>query len=51
MRALTIRQPWAAAITYADKRVENRVWPTSYRGYLEVQLDSCHVCLGRRPLV
>jgi hypothetical protein len=32
MRALTIRQPWAAAITYADKRVENRVWPTSYRG-------------------
>ncbi|MFF8414905.1 ASCH domain-containing protein [Streptomyces omiyaensis] len=32
MRALTIRQPWAAAITYADKRVENRTWPTSYRG-------------------
>lgn len=32
MRALTIRQPWAAAIAYADKRVENRVWPTSYRG-------------------
>lgn len=32
MRALTIRQPWAAAITFADKRVENRTWPTSYRG-------------------
>lgn len=32
MRGLTIRQPWAAAITYADKRVENRTWPTSYRG-------------------
>jgi hypothetical protein len=31
-RALTIRQPWAAAITFADKRVENRVWPSSYRG-------------------
>ncbi|MEY9998187.1 hypothetical protein ABIE67_010308 [Streptomyces sp. V4I8] len=28
MRALTILQPWAAAIAYADKRVENRVWPT-----------------------
>ncbi|GAA0706835.1 hypothetical protein GCM10009548_94800 [Streptomyces malaysiensis subsp. malaysiensis] len=34
MRALTIRQPWAAAIAHADKRVENRVWPTSYRGPL-----------------
>lgn len=32
MRGLTIRQPWAATITYADKRVENRTWPTSYRG-------------------
>ncbi|MER5511532.1 hypothetical protein ABT052_40405 [Streptomyces sp. NPDC002766] len=32
MRALTIRQPWAAAVSYADKRVENRVWPTTYRG-------------------
>lgn len=32
MRALTIRQPWAAAIAFADKRVENRTWPTSYRG-------------------
>jgi hypothetical protein len=32
MRALTIRQPWAAAIAYADKRVENRPWPTNYRG-------------------
>ncbi|MET7621799.1 hypothetical protein ACWC5O_45185 [Streptomyces sp. NPDC001450] len=31
-RALTIRQPWAAAIAYADKRIENRTWPTSYRG-------------------
>lgn len=32
IRALTIRQPWAAAVAYADKRVENRTWPTSYRG-------------------
>lgn len=34
IRALTIRQPWAAAIAHADKRVENRTWPTSYRGTL-----------------
>ncbi|MGW3563568.1 hypothetical protein ACWDSL_06645 [Streptomyces sp. NPDC000941] len=32
IRALTIRQPWAAAIAHADKRVEKRVWPTAYRG-------------------
>ncbi|MFE7268179.1 ASCH domain-containing protein [Streptomyces sp. NPDC057592] len=32
MRALTIRQPWAAAIIHGDKRVENRVWPSRYRG-------------------
>lgn len=34
IRALTIRQPWAAAIAHADKRIENRTWPTSYRGTL-----------------
>lgn len=27
MRALTIRQPWAAAITHGTKRTENRSWP------------------------
>lgn len=27
MRALTIHQPWAAAIAYGTKRVENRTWP------------------------
>lgn len=31
-RALSIRQPWAWAILYAGKRVENRRWHTSYRG-------------------
>ncbi|MFI9031150.1 hypothetical protein [Streptomyces sp. NPDC053560] len=32
MRILTIRQPWAAAIIFADKRIENRTWSTCYRG-------------------
>ena len=27
MKALTIRQPWAAAITHGTKRTENRSWP------------------------
>jgi activating signal cointegrator 1 len=36
LRALTIRQPWASAILYGTKWVENRSWPTKYRGPLIV---------------
>lgn len=32
MKALSIRQPWAFAITHGYKPVENRTWPTRYRG-------------------
>lgn len=32
MKALSIRQPWAWAILYAGKDVENRDWPTKFRG-------------------
>lgn len=31
-RALSIRQPWAWAIVHVGKDVENRNWPTRYRG-------------------
>jgi ASCH domain len=34
MRALTIKQPWAWAITHAGKDIENRSWTTDYRGAL-----------------
>lgn len=34
VKALTIRQPWAWAIIYAGKNVENRRWQTSFRGPL-----------------
>ncbi len=30
MKALSIRQPWAWAILYAGKDVENRDWPDTY---------------------
>lgn len=33
-RIITVRQPWATAIIRAGKDVENRSWPTSYRGRL-----------------
>lgn len=34
MKALTICQPYAHLIATGEKRVENRTWPTSYRGPL-----------------
>lgn len=36
MKALTIKQPWADAIVYGIKRVENRTWGTRYRGALAI---------------
>lgn len=32
MKALSIRQPWAHAILFAGKRIENRTWSTPFRG-------------------
>ena len=32
MRALSIRQPWAWLILHGGKDIENREWPTKYRG-------------------
>lgn len=34
IKAITIRQPFASAIIYGDKRIENRGWRTKYRGDL-----------------
>lgn len=36
MKVLSIHQPWAHAIMHLGKDVENRTWPTSYRGLLAV---------------
>lgn len=32
VKILTIHQPWAHLICAGEKKVENRSWPTSYRG-------------------
>ena len=32
MKALSIRQPWAWLILHAGKDIENREWPTRFRG-------------------
>lgn len=36
MRALTVKQPWAHFIAKQQKTVENRTWPTDYRGLLAI---------------
>lgn len=47
LKALTVRQPWANAIIWAGKTVENRSWRTSYRGRLYIhagqRLEPDHV--------
>ncbi|MCO4257368.1 ASCH domain-containing protein [Pseudarthrobacter cellobiosi] len=36
MKALTVKQPWARAIIFDGKDVENRSKPTKYRGQLHI---------------
>lgn len=36
MLALTIRQPFAAAIVHGHKLIENRTWKTRYRGWIGI---------------
>lgn len=40
--ALTVHQPWATAIIWAGKNVENRAWPTKYRGPLLIHASKKH---------
>lgn len=36
MKAITISQPFASLIASGEKWVENRFWPTNYRGQLAI---------------
>jgi hypothetical protein len=36
MKAISIRQPWAWAILHAGKDIENRDWPTRFRGTVAI---------------
>lgn len=45
MKALTILQPWAEMIARGVKPVENRSWPTSYRGPLAIHTGKSHTWL------
>lgn len=45
IKALTVSQPYASLIASGEKRVENRTWPTDYRGTLAI-----HAGTGRQYL-
>lgn len=44
MKALSIRQPWAWLILHAGKDIENRSWPTNFRGRVLI-----HAAKGMTP--
>ncbi len=47
MKALTICQPYAELIARGEKRVENRLWPTRYRGRLAIHAGASRAWLYR----
>lgn len=52
MKALTVRQPWAWAIVFGGKDVENRTWLPKYRGPLAIHAAAAASQRGlRSPLV
>lgn len=49
-RALSIRQPWAWAILFGGKTVENRPWHASYTGPLLIHASKTHDVKGYRRI-
>jgi hypothetical protein len=50
MKALTISQPYASLIADGSKFVENRTWPTNYRGQLAIHAGKGSQYLTRHEL-
>lgn len=57
MKVISIRQPWAALIVSGIKDIENRTWPTRYRGPVlvhaskqadKIDSDEIEFCFGVR---
>lgn len=48
MHAITVKQPWAAAIAALGKDVENRSWTTNYRGRLAIHAGKSWDHTGHR---
>jgi hypothetical protein len=47
MKILCVRQPWAWAIIYARKNIENRSWATTYRGSLLIAAGAGNITAKR----
>lgn len=50
MKALTISQPFASLIAAGSKWIENRTWPTNYRGPLAIHAGKGSQYLSRVEL-
>ena len=50
MKALTVSQPFASMIADGEKRVENRIWSTNYRGPLAIHAGTGSQYLAPRQL-
>lgn len=44
LRALTLIQPWAFAIAHGEKKIENRGWPTGFRGPIAIHAGMRKYC-------
>ena len=49
MRALSIRQPWAWLVVSGYKDIENRTWPTRFRGRVYVHAGQLAMPPGSFP--
>lgn len=49
MKAITICQPYAELIARGEKRIENRTWPTSYRGPIAIHAGKSKAWLNGDP--
>ena len=54
LKIISVRQPWASLIVNGHKDVENRTWPTKYRGLVLIHAslrsdDITHSEVGVRP--
>ncbi len=50
MRAITVSQPFASLIASGEKWIENRTWPTVYRGKLAIHAGKGTQYLDRQQL-
>lgn len=50
MKALSVKNPWAALIVSGKKDIENRTWRTNYRGTIMIHCSQKRDPLGEQKL-